>query len=201
MTFVDQDFTDETKPAYIVYSYNLDIENINYNDIVDATIADMYAEDSTAEPAVAQVGGNRRRKRAAKGPVGGNRLHKRSTPHCRVNDLFVSGSSIYREMLGVVVRGDFQVLHPTTYNAGICGGSCSTTVLPSTLSGHHAPFVHLLLQQASFQSMHGYNFERCCAPVQYKPMSVLTNSEAGVQISTIPNLQIQKCECLDIIRL
>ena len=183
--FVDRDFTDDTKPTYIVYSYNLDIENINYNSIADGVILSMLQEEQTGE-AVNQVGVNRRRKRAV--------------PHCKVNDLIVPGSSIHKEMVGSTAE-EFIVVHPPSYNAGICGGSCDVSIIPSTDSGHHAPFVYLLLEQQAFRETHGYTFQRCCAPVKYSPETIFSTSDGAAQINVLNDLKIARCECLDIIVL
>ena len=180
--FIDRGFTDDTKPTYIVYSYNLDIVNINYNDIADEVILEfLSAEAGTEAP-------TRRRKRDASTAV----------RHCEVNELIVPGRSIYKNMIGSNAES-FEVTYPTSYNAGICGGSCVVSTIPSTDSGHHAPFVYLLLEQQAFKERHGYTFKRCCAPVKYSPLTVVSTNDKAVQINVIEKLKIAKCECLDII--
>lgn len=182
--FVDRDFTEETKPVYIVYSYNHEIENINYNDIANEVIENILTTDGDSA-AVSQTGPSRRRKRQIQ-------------HNCKVNEMRVNKDNIYNKMVGSVSQ-DFEVVVPLSYNAGICGGACDTSLIPDGSPSNHAPFVYLLIEQKKFRDLHGYSFQRCCAPVKYGPLTVFSTSDGSHQINTIDNMIVKQCQCLDII--
>lgn len=182
--FVNRDYSDLTEPIFMVYSYNPEIDNINYSEIADELIENILSASDGAAPAVSVNSAQRR---------------KRQTPTCKVNELQVSGSSIFNKMVGSTAS-DFSVLIPQDYNAGICGGSCETKLIPYHTS-KHAPFIFLLLEQSSFKEKHSYTFTRCCAPVKYGPLQVFSISNGSTNIFTIEDMIIEKCQCLDIIDL
>lgn len=180
--FKNQDYNDKTTPIFIVYTYNQNIENINYKQIAENTISKMQQTlTNNVEPV-------------------GQRKKRQLTNYCQVNEFIINGSSIFSGMVGSTAP-DFNVIHPSDYNAGICGGYCSTSQFPDRSPTNHAHFMHVLLEQKKqvFRDRHNYNFQRCCAPVKYAPLSVFTFSYGSVNINTIKNLLVEECECLDII--
>lgn len=184
--FININYSDDTVPIFVVYSYNPVIENINYNEIADEVIEKMMSEEA--------AGGS-----VSVGGVQGQR-RKRQVSTCQVNELIVGGEKILNRMVGSRAA-DFSVLFPEVYNAGICGGSCKTTLLPDKSDTNHAPFVYLLLEQPSFKEKFSYSFSRCCAPVRYGPLQVFSMSDGSSNINTIEDMRIEECECLDIINL
>lgn len=183
--FTYQAYTDITTPILIVYSYNKNIEKINYRDVVSSTILDEYMSESISTTAPTPA----RRKRAA-------------GQFCGVHDLIIETKHISGAMASSNAS-DFTILFPTTYDAGICGGKCGG-VIPDNSPSNHAPFLFLLLERETFKGHylenHGYVFEQCCVPVSYKPLVVLTSGDMTTSINTIQDMVIHQCECLDIIK-
>lgn len=187
-------------PIFIVYSYNPKIEKINYQDIANGVIENMLLQDAEdSAPTQAPTRAPTQAPAPAVSAAGSNR-RKREIPNCQVNDLIVDGSSIFNLMVGSTAS-NFRVGAPTSYNAGICGGSCENVLIPDSLTSNHAPFVYLLVEQQAFKQKHQYTFERCCAPVKYGPLTVFSYSDGSASINVIEDLIIKECECLDIIKL
>jgi hypothetical protein len=176
--FVDINFTDDTKPTFMIYSYTE--QKINYNDIADEVIANL---NNAEKPAL-----EKQRQKREFVPV----------PTCQVNDLIITRDIISHSMVGATFHPNFEVIFPEEFNAGICGGRCDTASSPERVSDH-APFVFLLLEQNSFRARHEHKFTRCCTPFEHRPLDILFATAGSNQIKTLHNMTITGCHCLDIV--
>jgi hypothetical protein len=167
----------ENKPTFIVYSYNEDITKISYKDVTGDVIAGLTERELTTGSTASE-----------------SRRKRETTPICHVNELLVPSDLITNQMVGSSPN-NFTVIFPDSYNAGICGGSCKTSLGP--INTKHAEYVYILLEQVRFT--YRYNFKRCCAPIRYGPLDILSRSDGDYKISTIRNMKVKKCECLDIV--
>ena len=178
--FTYQGYTDSTTPILIVYSYSKNIEKINYRGIVSPSIEQMLASGSTS------------------GSTTSERRRRNADSFCAVHNLTIETKDI-----SSAISDSNQVLFPLTYDAGICGGQCGGRI-PENSPTNHAPFLFLLLENDTFKTNymenHGYVFEQCCVPVSYIPLVVLAMDDAAPAINTIPDMVIDECECLDIIK-
>lgn len=180
--FIYQSFTDDNVPLFIVYSYDYKINEINYKEIEDYIANELQA--TSTEPQVSE-----RRKRSKNDP-----------PACKVNQLDVDSSLILPSMLRNSNNQELEVMMPDSYNAGICGGLCNSQTPFNT---HHSTLISLLIDEPSSIS-HGYtNIKKSCSPVSYRGLEVFVRNvdEPGTSffIFIIPNMIIDKCECIDIV--
>lgn len=115
--------------------------------------------------------------------------------HTQVNQLDIENADL--SMLWL--NSNERIVHPLRYNAGICGGSCGST-LPSGDNLRHSQIVHLLVHLEKFQD-HQYKFTQCCAPVSYTPLQLLVRPlyRRGFYMVVVTNMIIRKCECLEVI--
>lgn len=191
--FTYQGYSDTTTPILIVYSFDKNIEKINYKDVVDSVISGMYMGQPTESPA---PGASARRRRQSETPP----------PFCGVQELKIDTNPHVTGALAGVDVSDFSVLFPLDYEAGICGGECGA-VIPDISPFNHAPFLASLLERESlnlksqYMASHNYVFDHCCAPVSYAPLVVLAMVSQSTTILTVPHMQIHQCACLDIVKL
>ena len=117
-----------------------------------------------------------------------------SPPSCRVNQLTIQGSDI-------PWKDDEYIVRPITYNAGICGGACGST-LPTSEELRHTQIVHLLVNLDKFEESQ-YTFQQCCAPVKYSSLQILVRPKPStgrnMYMSLLAHMRISQCECLDVI--
>ena len=158
-------------PMLIVYSNNPSLGKVNYQSIAHK-----------AGNSVDRVSPAPRKKRS-------------TTPACNIHPLYVKGSDILADIVGV----DQLVIAPTLYNAGLCGGGCSDTY--PYHGSTHARFIHTLLGITSFRNRYRhYSFTQHCSPVEFGSVTVLSLSRRGVRsINVIKDMRITRCTCVDII--
>lgn len=182
----------DTEPFLVVYSYDDEVEQINYGLIMDQLERDAQDQPTIASPSVStstDIDTNQalaRRKRDAT-PV-----ELPLPPTCSVQQLNVTAADLNRLS---VIRGS-QVFLPLSYNAGVCGGKCGSKF---PRGPQHAALIHILLNQGTFNDRHGYSFSQCCAPVRYTSLETLTRSGYEFRINILTDMKIMQCECLDVI--
>ena len=199
--FVYTQTNQEQEPLLVVYSFDPEVEKIDYQAILAS-----LGENPTNHVA-------ERRKRQSSSTVAQEPL-----PSCSLFPLNITAGDIPPKRRGEVV------LYPLHYDAGdcvilvyfivyisiflsiypgICGGQCLSK-FPTTQDLKHAQLVHLLLNRGTFNDRHGYTFTQCCAPVKYSSLDVLIRPAPGdnsrsVYINIINNMKILECECLDVV--
>ena len=185
--FIYQSSTDDNAPLFIVYSYDYQINELNYKEIEDRLASEAMTA-STAQPSTSQA---ERRKRSSSEPP-------TDPPSCEVQELIVESKRILPHMRRNKHNEQLVVAKPSTYNAGICGGLC-TSGLP--MHTHHSTLISLLLNEQSFE--HGYKVTKNCSPVKYRDFHVMGHNidlpGTSYVIFIIPNMIIDKCECIDIV--
>ena len=178
LKFINTDVNETRMPIFVIYSYNSNVEQVNYQVLAQrlAQRNHVYSEEESST----------RKKRTA------------SLAGCRVESLIVHGSEIVLDLLGIYSSASVQ--RPMSYNAGICGGTCSHN-LPTGDFSKHAPFIHVLLTSVpSFKQRQEFSFTQCCAPVNYKPLDILYVANGEIVINTIQDMILDTCECIDVIR-
>ncbi len=172
--FAYEGFTDENMPLLITYSYDPRVANVDYK---------MIAAQARATQIVASADTARRKRQI--------------TETCRKHPLIVKSTEI---LFGIVSNDpSCEIVYPSEYDAGICGGTCDET-LPGSHT-NHAPFINILISSNSFSSRHPtYNFKPCCVPVKYRSLRVYTQSpDKSSTIVTVDNMIIDQCDCIDIL--
>lgn len=169
--FVSSSSNIEKEPLLIVHSYDFELKKIGYSSILE----NLNRTDLA------------RRRRA------GSNINTEPAPRCGLFPLQILASEIPRS-------SGQEILLPSQYDAGICGGSCGQT-LPVQEDVHHSQLVHFLQQTAAFRNRHDYNIRRCCAPLEYDSVEVIveTSDSKLSMLKIIPNMRIKKCECIEII--
>lgn len=134
----------------------------------------------------------RRRRRRRRQTVNNNNIKA-----CTLNEL--KEPSITIPLPAIPSLQDVTVILPTEVDLGICGGGCSGAA-PQHEELRHSLLAHHFLSKKNFQ-LGDNTVKKCCAPVEYKMTTfVFRNTEAdGYVIINMPNMQIAKCDCLDVI--
>ena len=169
---------EDTEPLLVVHSYDSDLDKIDY-----ARILDTVKQNNTAAAET--------NKRSAR------QTEQETIPFCNVLPLEVQGHEIPKK------DGRESILMPSSYNAGICGGNCGTT-MPQTPDLGHNVLIHMLQGSSEFRDRHGHTITRCCAPIEYAPLQMLVlppNAESvkSGYIRILKNMKIAKCECIEIV--
>lgn len=175
VNFVHDGTTEDNTPLLVVYTYNPAIEKINYNALKSRTATTQ--QQATSE----------RKRRNSDITL---------APACGKLDLTVK-----REEIGPALTEDLplsKVVEPAQFNAGICGGQCSSTPPDLTFS-NHAPVIHLLIPQEDFRGRHAYSYVQCCAPIRYRALEIMVQQKGSLAIVTLDDLIIDDCSCLDIV--
>ena len=167
---------EDTEPLLVVHSYDSDLDKIDY-----ARILDTVKQNNTAATEV--------NKRSA-------RQTQQEIPFCKVLPLEVQGHEIPKK------NGSEQILAPSSYNAGICGGDCGTTMPQYPDLGHNV-LIHMLQGSSDFRDRHGHTITRCCAPIKYSPLKMIvlppnaTSESAYIRI--LENMMVAQCGCIEIV--
>ena len=179
--FYHQSDNEDKEPLLAVHSYDQILNSIDYAKILDT------------------VGQNKidRRRRAIGDAPSEHTVPRRSsdqTPLCDVISLNITSSEIPKR------EEDEEILLPTKYDAGICGGNCGNT-MPQVQNLEHNVLIHMLQGLSEFHDRHGYHITRCCAPIKYAPLEVivLPPCPKAAYSRIIQNMKITQCECLAIV--
>lgn len=114
----------------------------------------------------------------------------------------LSSVIVKKEVLNDILKGTHHtIILPDTFDAGVCGGNCIGTFSQETL---HTTILHLLLTGTASQPAEigdPESYKRCCAPVQYSEMSMLTRLDDPAkpvvyEIKVFSSVSVKTCSCI-----
>lgn len=185
--FVHSRSNEDTEPLLVVYSYDRELEKIDYKTILNnLNKSEVARRRRSANLANSQ--------NVLKRKARDNNIASTVSPatSCNVYSLNITNEEIPK------MRGESVIL-PYFYDAKICGGHCGDS-LPVAQELQHNMLVHMLQRNQEFRDRHNYHITRCCAPIKYDSLDVIVSSEQNPGfIRIIPNMKIVQCECLEIV--
>ena len=96
------------------------------------------------------------------------------------------------------------VIVPTTYNAGICGGSCERNPPEMRSSLPHTYLVHSSIDSKTLTSSSSCLdavVQRYCIPTGYRSMAVIILLESGLEYRVVSNMVVNQCDCVEVVEL
>ena len=170
---------ENNEPLLVVHSYDSDINNFDYQ-----TVLDTVTQNRTTE----------RRRRATENAQRISR--SQDIPFCNVIELIIEKDEIPTK------NREERIFAPPSYNAGICGGNCGNAMPQDQNLGHNI-LIHMLQGSSEFRERHGYKITRHCAPIKYAPLEAIiippSSERRSAYIRIIPNMKIVQCECLELV--
>ena len=184
---------EDTEPLLVVHSYDSDLDKIDY-----ARILDTIKQNNTTAAEVNKRSVRQNNTTAAEVNKRSVRQTQQEIPFCNVLPLEVQRHEIPKKY------GDEEIVQPESYNAGICGGDCGTTMPQNADLGHNV-LIHMLQGSSEFRDRHNHTITRCCAPIKYHPLKMLVlppgeTSESGrTYLRILENMMVAQCECIEIV--
>ena len=170
--FAYEAFTENTTPILVTYIYDNRLRHIDYNSIAKK----LDQVDLPIKPEVV--------------------VEKRSTSDaCSVRPFVMQTNNAVFQFMVEQALGDkeAEVVYPTFYDAGMCGGICNSNT-PSLSYSNHASIIDLLIKNGAFPN---HNFKSCCVPVKYRSMAVLVDGPTTFAVIIFGDMSVQQCECQD----
>ena len=117
------------------------------------------------------------------------------SPSCQVHEFEVNVANIPRSDIGTIVL-------PTTFNAGICGGSCELVTPFVRSSSAHTSLIHILTAYQKAKppsSCPNAVFQRYCTPAGHQDLVVIVRSEEGLsRLLTLRKMIVSGCNCVEV---
>jgi hypothetical protein len=176
---IDKDF----QPLLMIYSHNLDDIMLNVSALIEAADSKQRRDVSstTSYSGVSDA-------TPTPDPMGSCRKHNYEIDRDTFNTIWHLGQSSQ------------DVLVPTTFNIGVCGGDCDRDV-PRSLAQHSIIlyYLHLRDHQTPYRNI---AWGQCCAPVKYRSVETLFSlpNNGEFRIVTLRDLSVERCSCLTIFR-
>ena len=117
-------------------------------------------------------------------------------PVCGVIDFIVQTSDI--DLSSCKIR------LPATYNAGICGGECSSGLVLIQNGYLHSYIINYLINSKGYRhpltegSGIKPEFASMCAPLKYRDLAFLVECSGSFSTLYRPNMRIKRCGCVDV---
>lgn len=160
-------------PLLIVQSYDTKLDNMDFSSAMNLT--QLTPESSSPPPSH---------------PV------KRSTPACQVHEFDVSTDFMF-----YFIDDSYSsatIIAPLWVDVGICGGACLSG-LPHPAETH-IQHINAVIDYGMARTWYPeYHFVKTCAPMTFQDLSLILITQEATQIVVIPDMIVDRCNCIDIL--
>ena len=173
----------DNQPLLMIYSHDLNLVNLNYAAIIEAS--------NITERSISS-------------------RHRRSTGNsseplhhsCGKHNLVISLDTFNE--IWHLARPHQDAIYPRSFDISICAGGCVSSIPLST--AQHSFIAYYLHTRGKNEVIQYRNAQwgECCAPVKYKSIETLFSINGGnngeVRIVRIQDLSVEQCSCMTILQ-
>ena len=179
--FVNNDGDENKTPILVVYSFEREEENVDFNITAEALLQQLKDLNMST------YADSKRKKRSTS-------ISTSISHSCTTVEFTISTGLIPLNFIGQY--DSFRTLSPLEFDAKICGGVCHENSVHQDSKYH--PLLINILRNKNIRLDNNLSYGQSCAPIAYEPLYVFGVANGQVpMIRDISNMIVTTCGCID----